>query len=591
MAIYHAEVKTITRARGQSSVEAAAYRAGALLLDRRTGRYHDYRSGRRRVRASGCIAPPGSPSWALDPRVLWSAAEQAENRKNSVVAREFVVALPCELTDAQRATLAETLTARLVNRFGFAAQWNIHAPADGLNHHVHIQATSRQMEANGLTTKTRELDSFRPGQEVVSEVRMLICDCINKALAMAGLSERTDHRTLKAQRMSALEQGDLDKAKALDRLPTVHLGKAATALERKGIRTRLGAYNDAVRSGVFQASDLHETDKPREVPPKLNGAEALAHRRAAKAALQAARLGQEDTEAGLGGQEAIGQSEVQAMADEHDEHITRARDDSCGQPMAPELDHTALFRQSGYRPESIDFGRLALFDGSGVAMDQTTAAILKMPFETADEQRRAGAAAMAHAFVVWNAGFATKVRADWERTAALLQRWAARVAAYETHKWFNLKARELLHGFRKLLLVMGRHQRRQEEYDAAYRRLQCAQEELQRFEREHPFPGPWLPESWHRRRNLRTQLIDQRNAEVEQAMRGVNHPDKLCEDRILAREAAEEVTDICSSMLRDGPINGEQPNAPRVDADSSVDAAISLVNRNANPTPRPKPMF
>ena len=37
MAIYHARVRTFSRAKGHSSVAAAAYRAGLLLVDEKTG--------------------------------------------------------------------------------------------------------------------------------------------------------------------------------------------------------------------------------------------------------------------------------------------------------------------------------------------------------------------------------------------------------------------------------------------------------------------------------------------------------------------------------------------------------------------------
>jgi hypothetical protein len=46
------------------------------------------------------VVPTGSDAaWALDRSVLWNAAEAAENRKD---AREIEVALPHEMTDAQR---------------------------------------------------------------------------------------------------------------------------------------------------------------------------------------------------------------------------------------------------------------------------------------------------------------------------------------------------------------------------------------------------------------------------------------------------------------------------------------------------------
>ncbi|OFS97187.1 hypothetical protein HMPREF3113_01525 [Stenotrophomonas sp. HMSC10F06] len=170
----------------------AAYRAGLDLADLRTGERHDY-TRKQGVVASGILAPAGSPEWAQDPAQLWNAAEAAETRKNSVVAREFLVSLPHELTDAQRAELARDLTANLVERFGFAAMFAIHAPdknADERNHHVHILATTRRMEPTGLGAKTRELDDRKTG--AVEEVRAKVASTINQHLERAGLSARVD---------------------------------------------------------------------------------------------------------------------------------------------------------------------------------------------------------------------------------------------------------------------------------------------------------------------------------------------------------------------------------------------------------------
>ncbi|MRE89939.1 MULTISPECIES: MobA/MobL family protein [unclassified Stenotrophomonas] len=102
MAIYRCEIKTVSRSQGASAVAGAAYRAGLDVTDLRTGERHDY-TRKQGVVASGILAPAGSLEWVQDPAQLWNAAEAAETRKNSVVAREFLVSLPHELTEEQRA--------------------------------------------------------------------------------------------------------------------------------------------------------------------------------------------------------------------------------------------------------------------------------------------------------------------------------------------------------------------------------------------------------------------------------------------------------------------------------------------------------
>ena len=107
MAIYHCSLKTISRSNGHSAVAAAAYRAGALLKDERSGRIHRYEK-RTGVADTFILAPNIAPQNILTRAYLWNAAETKETRKNSRVAREVILALPHELSDVQRAELSKS---------------------------------------------------------------------------------------------------------------------------------------------------------------------------------------------------------------------------------------------------------------------------------------------------------------------------------------------------------------------------------------------------------------------------------------------------------------------------------------------------
>lgn len=244
MAIYHCSMKSFGRSAGKSATGAAAYRAGIAIADERTGVTHDY-TRRKGVEAVLMLAPAHAPAWAADPVSLWNAAEAKENRSNSVVAREFEIALPHELTDDQREALARNIGQDLVDRFGFALQIAIHSPDDGgKNWHAHMLATTRKMGPEGLTEKTRELDQIRD-TAALDWVRAMVADRTNHHLAQAGLSARVDHRSLDAQAMDAIERGDMDQARALDRLPTVKEGRNADAPVRKARNVRIKTLNSA----------------------------------------------------------------------------------------------------------------------------------------------------------------------------------------------------------------------------------------------------------------------------------------------------------------------------------------------------------
>ena len=101
MAIYSFNAKVISRSAGQSAVATAAYNARQKLTDERTGEVKDYSRGNGLI-FSGIYAPKDAPEWANDRAELWNHAEAAEKRKDATIARNYLIALPHELTDEQR---------------------------------------------------------------------------------------------------------------------------------------------------------------------------------------------------------------------------------------------------------------------------------------------------------------------------------------------------------------------------------------------------------------------------------------------------------------------------------------------------------
>jgi len=223
MAIFHLSVKTIGRAHGRSATAAAAYRCATRIEDERTGLVHDY-SRKGGVLHREIVVPEDAPAWARDRAQLWNAAELAETRKNSTVAREFEVALPGELKSDERRRLACALATEIATRHKCAVDVAIHAPSRGgdtRNHHAHLLLTTRRLEASGLTEKTRELDDLKSGEVVRWRERW--ATLVNEHLAEHGHAERIDHRSL-------AEQG-------AEREPSFHKGPAVTAIERRAERS------------------------------------------------------------------------------------------------------------------------------------------------------------------------------------------------------------------------------------------------------------------------------------------------------------------------------------------------------------------
>lgn len=237
----------ISRSAGRSATAASAYRVAERIEDRRTGLTFDY-AARGGVDHTEILAPDHAPDWVRDRSELWNRVEEAETRKNSQVAREVRVALPDELTHEQRVALVRDYAqAQFVDQ-GMVADIALHAPGregDERNHHAHILLTTREVDAEGFTTKNRDWNKV----EVLEGWREAWARDSNAALERAGIEDRVDHRTLVAQRDEALElatmareRGDEGaelhetvRAMSLDRPPLPQLSLGAWQLKERGI--------------------------------------------------------------------------------------------------------------------------------------------------------------------------------------------------------------------------------------------------------------------------------------------------------------------------------------------------------------------
>ncbi len=215
MAIYHCSVRTFSRASGHSAVAAAAYRAGASLRCERSGRTHHYEN-RHGVHSAFILAPSSAPSKFHSRAILWNAAEASENRKNSRLAREVILALPHELSDAHREALARDMALYLIERYRVAVDVAIHSPVAGdghdpRNHHAHLLFTTREITSEGFGVKTRILDDKKAGPQEIELLREVWEVLANDTLAKAGHSDvQIDRRTLDDQ--------------GIDRIPQTHIG-------------------------------------------------------------------------------------------------------------------------------------------------------------------------------------------------------------------------------------------------------------------------------------------------------------------------------------------------------------------------------
>lgn len=218
MAIFHCHIGTVSRRKGRSAVDAAAYALHAALKDERTGITHNriVHAEAPYITTLGTFSPEGTP---LDPAYLWSKAEIAEKRKDARTARTIEVSLPKELDKKTQDTLAANFAAWLRSRYRVASTVGVHRQQEH-NPHAHIVITTRRLNADGkLEEKTKELDRKGSRQEF-KIIRSQWADLCNRALAQSGHKARISEKSLTAQGIT-------------ERKPQTHRGIKGHSLDLK----------------------------------------------------------------------------------------------------------------------------------------------------------------------------------------------------------------------------------------------------------------------------------------------------------------------------------------------------------------------
>lgn len=214
MALYLLRAKHISRGTGALVTRAAAYRSGERIRDERTNKVFDF-SSRNDVAYKEVVLPAqlagrADMDWTQNRATLWNAVEHSGLRRNSRLAREWMVSLPAELNMAERNRLARTFASELANQYGSAVDLSVHEPrpgSDARNHHAHLLMTTREVSPEGIGARTtlelggreRRLRGLGPQKVEYLAIRARWAQLTNDALRSQGLSVRVDHRSLQQQ--------------------------------------------------------------------------------------------------------------------------------------------------------------------------------------------------------------------------------------------------------------------------------------------------------------------------------------------------------------------------------------------------------
>src|SRR5208337_4264863 len=98
---------------------------------------------------SEIIMPGSAGDWKPTREQLWNAAEKANGRGDAVIAREYEISLPHELTEEQRKALGLDMARYVAEKSSVAVDVAFHAPdrkGDQRNYHMHLLVTAKRVK-------------------------------------------------------------------------------------------------------------------------------------------------------------------------------------------------------------------------------------------------------------------------------------------------------------------------------------------------------------------------------------------------------------------------------------------------------------
>ena len=147
MDFFHWTTKIVSRNKGKSAVAASAYISGTRMENTWDGVTHDY-TRKKHVIYTEVMLPPNAPQEYADRNLLWNSVEWNETKANAQLARSIELALPAELNHEQNIALVRKLVQELFVDKGMCADVAFHDKGDG-NPHAHILLTMRPLTPDG----------------------------------------------------------------------------------------------------------------------------------------------------------------------------------------------------------------------------------------------------------------------------------------------------------------------------------------------------------------------------------------------------------------------------------------------------------
>ena len=255
---FHFSTSMISRGKSKSAVASAAYISCEKIKNEWDGEVHDYHN-KKGLLHSEILLPNHVPKEFQDRSFLWNSVELNEKASNAQLARNFIIALPKELSfEKNNKLITDFIQENFVSK-GMIVDLAIHdgSDEDNNNIHAHIMTTLRPINEKGewLAKSKKEYVLDEKGEKIklksgnyktrkveltdwndkgnAEKWRENFARLCNQYLEKNHQEKRVDHRSYKRQ--------------GIEEIPTIHLGASASALEKKGIETDKGNVNREIK--------------------------------------------------------------------------------------------------------------------------------------------------------------------------------------------------------------------------------------------------------------------------------------------------------------------------------------------------------
>lgn len=265
MAIYSFNLSNVSRTNGGNACATLAYISGERIECERLGKSYKY-GHEDRIVSVDTFLPEGANEKYYNPEVLINQIENVEKNKNAITARKIIVALPRELTPAQRNVVLDDFVKNEITDRNFACVVAVHNDPEDKNPHAHILIPNRPFE-KGDFAKTKRKSEYALDEK---GNKIPILDVHGKQkigergrklwvrVYSSGRNPLDQKETLKAMREGwekscnkwLKNENQIDhrsyKDRGIVKEPTIHEGYKARAMEKKKNLSDRCEYNRAV---------------------------------------------------------------------------------------------------------------------------------------------------------------------------------------------------------------------------------------------------------------------------------------------------------------------------------------------------------